>query len=112
MVMRSLHVDEAGARLLLRLAGVMDLLAALALSLSTRLPQLETAALVYAASWGALTALARVWSFFRWDMALERLAQWLHETAVRLPHGLVPLFALLVLLQQAERLDPQLKASS
>lgn len=104
MVMRSLGVAEPVARGLLFGAGCLDFAVALGVLAGARWRGLYWAALAYAALWGTLTALARVWSYFRWDMALERLAQWLHEAALRLPHGLVPLFVLLVVIRQAREL--------
>ena len=77
-----------------------------------RLGRFGTLVLLYAAGWGTLTALARPWSFFRWDLAFERLAQWLHEAAIRLPHGLVPLLLLLVWVQQARSRELQLGEST
>ena len=101
MVMRSLHVSQHTALDVLKLAGAMDFVVAVGALVAPRLGRLGGAILLYATLWGTLTALARLWSFFRWDLAFERTAQWLHEAAMRLPHGLVPLLVLLVLVQQA-----------
>jgi hypothetical protein len=108
LVMRSLHVTESTALDLLKVAGCLDFAVALGALTAPRLGPLGAVTLLYAAGWGTLTALARLWSFFRWDLALERLAQWLHETVMRLPHGLVPLLLLLVLLQQGRASEPQM----
>jgi hypothetical protein len=101
MVMRSLHVSQSTALDLLMVAGGLDFVIAASSLVAPRLGRFGQGVLLYAAAWGTLTALARVWSFFRWDLTLERLAQWLHKSTVRLPHGLVPLLVLLVLMQQA-----------
>jgi hypothetical protein len=101
-------VSQSAALELLKVAGCLDFVVAAGALAAPRLGRFGSAMLLYAAAWGIVTAMARVWSFFRWDLAFERLAQWLHETAVRLPHGLVPLLMLLVLMQQARSRELQL----
>jgi hypothetical protein len=108
LVMRSLHVSQSVALDLLKVAGCLDFVVAAGALAAPWVGRLGGGMLLYAAAWGTLTALARVWAFFRWDLAFERLAQWLHESALRLPHGLVPLLLLLVLVQQARSRELQL----
>lgn len=92
MTMRILGVEDATALLFLKTAGILDLLVGAGVFLGAT----EGAALAYAAAWGLLTAAGRVAAFVSWDSILPDLHQWLPETLLRLPHGLVPL-AVLVL---------------
>ncbi len=101
MTMRGFAVDELSARSLLSIAGVLDFIVALGVLVAIRVPKINWPVLAYATIWGSATALARVLTYFRWDMAFERISEWLHETLLRLPHGLAPLFLLLLLVTKS-----------
>jgi hypothetical protein len=103
LVMRCVPVGEALAKSLLQLVGALDFAIAFGVLAALRLPALDVPVLLYASVWGTLTALARVVAYFRWDMAFERLWQWCFETLLRLPHGLAPLFLLLLVSALRER---------
>lgn len=90
MLINILHLSEATAKAFLVVAGVLDFVLAVAIFI----PRIAKYALIYAALWGGLTALARVWANFYWVFALDSLHQHLHETLYRLPHMLVPLAVL------------------
>lgn len=92
MTMGILGVDEAQARLFLLIAGILDFL----VSILIFIPKVDRIALIYAVVWGALTALARIVTYFSWEFPLASMHQWMHETIMRLPHALIPLFAFMI----------------
>ncbi|MEM7246335.1 MAG: hypothetical protein AAF533_13380 [Acidobacteriota bacterium] len=100
MIMTATGLAEPASVGLLRTAGVADVVACVLLFVPQR--QLQLAALLYCTAWGFLTALARTWCHFSLDFALASLDQWLFETVLRLPHGLLPL-ALLGILELRRR---------
>ena len=104
MVVSSLGLGSQGALAFLKVAGILDFAVAAALVF----PGLVSSALAYAAFWGTATALARVVAHVSSTNFLTDLHQWLPETFVRLPHGFLPLAALVVapLLQFRWRLTP------
>jgi len=71
----------------LKVAGIADFIAAVTLFI----PALVRPTLLYCIVWGTVTALARIVSNFSFDLPLDSLHQWLHETIFRLPHGGIPL---------------------
>ena len=87
MLINILHVSEATAKDFLIVAGVLDF----AIAIGIFIPRIAKYFLLYAALWGGLTALARVWANFYWAFALSSLHQNLYETLYRLPHMLIPL---------------------
>jgi hypothetical protein len=90
MVIQIFNMSEQHVKLFLKIAGVLDFV----LSILVFVPRASKYALLYAAAWGGLTALARTWAFFDANFALQSLHQDLYETIYRLPHMLVPLAAL------------------
>jgi hypothetical protein len=95
MVIYILRFDQANAVLFLKIAGIMDLIISFLLFLPWQ--WMVLAGLGYAAAWGFATTIARVWAYsiiLSWDQVL---LQWLHESVMRAPHFLVPLFLLLLL---------------
>lgn len=101
MTMALTGLGDGAAMDFLRIAGGLDFVVAAALFV----PHLARPALVYAAAWGLLTALARVAAFVRWDNFAESASQWGFETLVRLPHAALPV-ALLWLLRAREPAFP------
>jgi hypothetical protein len=94
MFISILHVSEPVAVKMLFLAGILDFVVSVALFV----PLLAKYALLYAALWGGLTAVARTWANFYFDFPLSSLHQNLYETLYRLPHLLVPLAAFYIVL--------------
>lgn len=91
MTIGILGVTEDVAVRLLWWAGLLDWVVAFALLL----PYTYRYALGYAVVWGGLTALARIVAGWDGDFPVASLHQALYETVYRLPHGLLPLCALL-----------------
>ena len=89
MSIRGLGMSEAVARRFLTVAGVLDLVLAVAIFV----PRLARPALVYATFWGFTTAAARVWVGFSIDYPWASLHQSAYATVFRLGHGLLPLWA-------------------
>ncbi len=89
MVINVFHINEAAAKVFLKVAGVLDFVIAVAIFI----PRVSRIALLYAIIWGGLTALARTWANFYWSFPLDSLHQHLYETLYRLPHMLVPMAA-------------------
>ena len=94
MFISILHVSEPVAVKMLFLAGILDFVVSVALFV----PLLAKYALLYAALWGGLTAVARTWANFYFEFPLSSLHQNLYETLYRLPHLLVPLAAFYIVL--------------
>lgn len=90
MMVGTFHLSDSQALGWLKVAGVVDFLAAAALFI----PTLMRPAIWYCILWGTLTALARIVSNFSFDLPFDTLHQWLHETIFRLPHGGIPLLLL------------------
>lgn len=92
MTSLTLGVGHDTAKLILLLAGVLDFVVCAALFI----PAWKRAAALYAVIWGLLTALARPVAGMSWDLNYWGADHFLHETAVRAPHFLVPMFLYLV----------------
>jgi len=90
MMISVFHLPENQAIGWLKVAGVVDFIAAAALFI----PALMRPAIWYCIIWGTLTAFARIVSNFSFDLPLSTTHQWLHETIFRLPHGGIPLLLL------------------
>lgn len=85
-----LHLEgDASVRYFLLGAGLLDVLASIALFLPYRWAYKP--ALIYCITWGFLTAFARFFGNFYADMVLVSLHQHLYEVAYRLVHGGLPL---------------------
>ena len=93
MTMKILQVSQPAAENILRIAGALDFLICGAMFH----PMLRKPALIYAAIWGLLTALARVWTGFSFEYAYWGLDQSLHQTILRMPHAILPLYLVLAL---------------
>lgn len=88
MTMQILHCSEAFAVNFVTLAGWLDFAVTIGIFLPNKWAKWF---LLYAAIWGTLTALARVFGNFYWDFPLASLHEWAYQTVYRLPHGLIPL---------------------
>ncbi|MFN7903779.1 MAG: hypothetical protein ACK5P5_01220 [Pseudobdellovibrionaceae bacterium] len=92
MTMSILQIQNEGALLFLKIAGIIDFLIAISLMFGIRTKE----ALAYATFWGLVTAAARPISNVSFSSMNYDLAQWLPEMVFRLGHGLVPLALLLI----------------
>ena len=92
MVIRGFFMDEPAAKIFLITVGVLDMLAGVAIFV----PVIWRSFIWYALVWGLLTALARVTTNFYMDFPWQSLNQWIPEMLYRIPHGLLPLFVLLL----------------
>jgi len=90
MMVGTFHLADSQALWWLKVAGVIDFIAAAALFI----PSLMRPAIWYCIVWGTLTAFARIVSNFSFELPFDTLHQWLHETIFRLPHGGIPLLLL------------------
>ncbi len=88
MTMQILHCSEHFAIKFLTVAGWLDFAVAIGVFLP---PKWAKWFLFYAAFWGTLTALARLWGNYYWDFPLQSIHEWAYQMVYRLPHGLIPL---------------------
>ena len=96
MTINVLHVNEETAKLIIATAGTMDFVVCLAFFI----PYFRKPALIYAAVWGMLTAMARPWSGMSVNYEWWGADQYLHLMIYRMPHAVIPLFLCLVLCRQ------------
>ncbi|MEW7290368.1 hypothetical protein [Aquimarina sp. 2304DJ70-9] len=92
MTLNTLHVNEPSAHLMLKIAGILDFIVAIAIFI----PRISYAALIYAFIWGGLTAIARLVGHFHFDFLWNTFSQWTWEVLIRLPHALIPLSIIIV----------------
>ncbi len=97
MTLNTLPIEESSAHLLLKIAGILDFIIAIAIFI----PKTARIALIYAFIWGGLTALARLTGHFHADFLANTFDQWTWEVLIRLPHALIPLF--IILADQSEQ---------
>jgi len=93
MTIDGFRLKDSDARNLLKIAGVIDFVAAVSLFL----PYVYKPALIYCIVWGFATALARIVVNYDAQFPIDTLHQWLHETIYRLPHGGIPLVLFILL---------------
>lgn len=93
MLINVFGVSDAMALGILRLAGSLDIAAALFLFI----PHLQLPALVFMVFWGLTTAFARMVAHFDEQVLWASVHQWLAETVYRIPHGFIPLALLISL---------------
>ena len=87
-----LGTDEATTTAILRSAGALDLLICVGLLA----PRLRRGCMLYAATWGLLTALARPVAGMSLDLRFWGADQFLYEAMVRAPHFTLPLYLALI----------------
>ncbi len=97
MTMAFFNLQNEQAMMLLKIAGVLDLVIVAGLLSGLRFYSLAS----YAALWGSVTALARVvcnvsLEPFIWSQLSSDLVQWLPEVLYRVCHGLGPVALILV----------------
>jgi hypothetical protein len=101
MTINILGVSESTARILLKIAGFMDILIPIGL-FSKRL---SPAVFLYAAVWGALTTLARPVSFVLLGGGASGISFYLAQTLIRVPHFALPIAGLFLVRKSAR--DPR-----
>ena len=94
MVISITGLGEGAVRTLLLVAGVLDLVIAVGVFLPRRFAR---PVLYYAAFWGLATALARLFAGFQWGNPLLSFHNYGFQVVYRLPHGLLPVVALLLM---------------
>ena len=98
MMISVFGLSESNAIFFLKIAGIVDLIAAVAIFI----PKVEKPFLWYCVIWGTMTALARVVGNFYWEIPWESLPQWWFASFYRLPHGGLALLVLLSSVLKAE----------
>ncbi len=87
-----LGVDQEAARVLIRVAGILDFVVCVGIFI----PVLRRSCALYAVVWGFLTALARPWAGMSFDLNYWGADQFVHEMVLRAPHFLIPLYLYLL----------------
>ena len=100
MIISITGFSEQTVLFLLKLAGIADFLIAILIFFR---PKIAIPVLWYAVVWGLLTAIARIWSHYLPEFSGGTINWWLPETLLRLPHGLFPLFVILILWHQLSK---------
>ncbi len=90
-----LGLDHGMTILFLRIAGILDFVVCAGIFL----PWLRVPSAIYAAAWGFVTALARPVAGMSGDLLYWGADQFLHETILRAPHFLIPLYLALLWLR-------------
>ncbi len=90
MTLNTLPISEPSAHTMLKIAGILDFVVAIAIFI----PKISYGALVYAFIWGGLTAMARLVGHFHIEFLWNSFSQWTWEMLIRLPHALIPLFVI------------------
>jgi len=85
-----LGVESSTAGIILRVAGVLDLLVCIGIFI----PALRWGSACYAMAWGFLTALARPVSGMSTELNYWGADQYIHEAVLRAPHFMIPLYLL------------------
>jgi hypothetical protein len=90
MIVNVFGTNEGFARQLLKVAGALDILASILLFV----PSLTRSMLCFMTLWGGATALARLIAHVDFNLISFTGNQWVWEALVRVPHALIPCFAL------------------
>ena len=93
MMISGFGVDNSQALNLLKLAGILDFIAAALIFVPIR--KIRELALVYIIIWGFLTALARIWSHVDSSSLNYLFTHWIPQFCVRSEHFLAPIALLL-----------------
>lgn len=101
-------LSQANSYIYLFIAGILDFIIAIGIFAPNQ--KIVKGLLIYAIFWGLTTSLARIFAYARIAYFWDPFWQWLPHTIYRLPHGLIPLVALLVLIyyQKQEKLASKL----
>ncbi len=106
MIVTVIGLTEGQSKVLLKVMGLLDIVAALFLFIRPLLFK----ALYFMVFWGGVTALARVLAHLDLDQFVFTSHQWVLETLVRVPHALVPLA--FIFLERHMKKRPSRKADS
>lgn len=101
MTIAILRVTEPEARMLLRIAGIFDVLIPVGLCFHRFTP----AIFIYAAIWGVLTTLARPVSHLMLEGQASNWSFFLAQTLIRIPHFALPVAGLLLARKFAAKRD-------
>jgi hypothetical protein len=93
MTLNIIPISECIVKRFLFTAGILDFIAVLFIFI----PKLQKTGLIYACIWGLVTAFARVFSGFSYDISFSIIHQYLYATVFRIPHGLVPLLLFFII---------------
>ncbi|MEO1525473.1 MAG: hypothetical protein AAFX06_08550 [Planctomycetota bacterium] len=96
-----LGVEYETAKSMLYVAGVLDFVVCGLILI----PRLRRWAALYATLWGGLTALARPVAGMSMSLIYWGADQFVHETVLRAPHFMIPLFLFLLWSSDVERTD-------
>jgi hypothetical protein len=88
----SLDVEYETAQTLIRIAGVLDIV----ICIGIFIPAFRRPCAMYAVVWGFLTAIARPVAGLSWSLNFWGADQFLHESVLRTPHFLIPLYLFLM----------------
>lgn len=88
MVSVCLHVEYETAKVMLRVAGGLDFLVCIGIFI----PFARRPAALYAATWGLLTSVARPVAGMSLGLNYWGADQFMHESMLRAPHFLIPLY--------------------
>ncbi len=93
MIITTLKLDNDGAVVLLKIAGVLDFL----VGIGVFLPKVNRIAFFYAVVWGFLTAAARLTSYVYFNhLFWLTVHQTLFEFLIRIPHFMIPAIGFLM----------------
>ena len=92
MITVILDVDHETTKMILRVAGVLDVLVCIGICI----PAVRRPAALYAFFWGLLTSLARPMAGMDSSLHYWGADQFIHEAVLRAPHFLIPLYLFLV----------------
>ena len=93
MTLNILPISEINAKQFLFIMGILDFVFAIIIFI----PKLSKVSLIYAFTWGFITAIARVLSGLKYGVSLHILHQYFYQTLYRIPHGIIPLLTYLIL---------------
>lgn len=110
MIIKVFGWRNATAEAFLLVVGALDFVVALAVLILPLRTRALLCVLIYAAAWGFLTSVARIYTNFDAIFLWTSISQWLHETAMRLVHGLAPVALALVAWRERRRLENQIVA--
>ena len=102
MISVVLQVEYETAHIILRIAGVLDLVVCIGILM----PYLRIPCAMYAALWGFLTAIARPVAGMSLSLNYWGADQFLHEAVLRAPHYVIPFYLSLLWLCPQRTVEP------
>tara|TARA_B100000927_G_C16476042_1_gene473402 strand:+ start:5643 stop:6566 length:924 start_codon:yes stop_codon:yes gene_type:complete len=98
-----LHVEYQAAQIFLYIVGALDFV----ICVGIFIPSIRCASALYGAAWGLVTALARPAAGMSLSLNYWGADQFLHETILRAPHFLIPLYLFFLWQQSPSRSAPE-----